>query len=475
MNGPIRRVVYAIFIGLGLLLLSTAYIQGVDAARYRTDPANSRVLIAEADKERGAIVDRNGSILAASEATSSAQRSFTRKYPLGEIAAHPIGYSTVLFGETGVEAAFSTRLRSRQDLAISDMLTAMFGGDLRPQSLRLSLDSELQRRAVAAMGDRLGAIVALDPTSGAVLAWVSRPGFDPTRIPDPAYASQVEADPTSPLVDRVRSATYPPASTFKLIVAAEAIESGLASPDTSFPDLAGLELPGSTAVLHNADGGTCAGGGEVTLEVAFIRSCNVPFADLGMSLGNGAIADRAELFGFNSPIPFGLPTVASVWPDYSADDAALAQASIGERDVRATPLQMALVAAAIANDGELMEPFLLEAVFNADGDPVEQHQPTALGRTMSPSTANTLTEMMVGVVANGTGARAAIGGIRVAGKTGTSEAGANPPAWFVGFAPADNPVIAVAIMIEGGGIDGSGGRVAAPIARALFEYWLLGR
>ncbi len=475
MNGPIRRVIYVIFIGLGLLLLSTGYIQAVASARYRTDPANSRVLIAQADKERGAIVDRAGAILAASEETSATQRSFTRKYPLGVLTSHPIGYSTVLFGESGVEAAFSARLRSRQDLAISDMLTAMFGGDLRPQSLRLSLDSTLQQLAAAGLGDRFGAIVALDPTTGAVLAWVSQPGFDPTRVPDPAYASEVENDPTSPLVDRVRSATYPPASLFKLIVAAEAIESEVATAETTFPDLRGLELPGSTAVLRNSGGDTCSGGGEVSLRTALVKSCNVPFASLAMTLGADAIGARAELFGFNRPIPFGLPTVQSVFPDYSADLAALAQAGIGERDVRATPLQMAMVAAGIANDGEVMQPFLADAVFDADGEVMEQHTPSPLGRVMSPSTANTLTEMMVGVVDSGTGTRARISGIRIAGKTGTSEAGTNPPAWFIGFAPADDPIIAVAILVEGGGVDGSGGTIAAPIARELFEYWLLER
>ncbi len=475
MNGPIRRVVYALFVGMALLLLSTTYIQAVAAPKYRSDPANSRVLIAQADKERGAIVDRNGLILATSEETSSARRSFTRKYPLGEITSHPVGYSTVLFGEAGVEAAFSDRLRSRQDLAISDMLTAMFGGDLRPQSLRLSLDATLQQVAAESLGDRLGAIVALDPKTGGILAWVSHPGFDPTRIPDPAYASAVEADPTSPLVDRARSATYPPASTFKLIVAAEAIESGVATPDTLFVDLRGLELPGSTAILRNAGGDFCAGGDDVDLRTALVRSCNIPFASLAMTLGSDAIGSRAALFGFNAPIPWGLPTLASVWPDYSGDLAALAQAGIGERDVRATPLQMALVAAGIANDGEVMLPFLLDAIFDADGEVLEQQVPRPFGRAMAPSTANALTELMVGVVERGTGTRARVSGIRVAGKTGTSEAGTNPPAWFVGFAPADEPIIALAVVVEGGGVDGSGATIAAPMARRLFEYWLLGR
>lgn len=475
MNGPIRRVVYALFVGLGLLLLSTTYIQAVAASRYRTDPANSRVLIAESEKERGAIVDRSGVILAMSEETSATRRSFTRKYPLGAVTAHPVGYSTVLFGETGIEAAFSARLRSRQDLTISDLLMAMFGRDLRPQSLRLSLDVVLQELAGEALGDRLGAVVAIDPKTGAILAWVSQPGFDPSRIPDPAYASEMEADPTAPLVDRARWATYPPASTFKLIVAAEALESGVADAETTFPDLAGLELPGSTFVLRNAGEGTCDGGGEVTLHTAIVKSCNIPLAGLAMTLGSDAIASRASLFGFGEALPFDLPTVPSVFPDYSTDPAALAQAGIGERDVRATPLQMALVAAAIANDGVVMEPFLIDAIFDSEGDPLDQTLPTALGRAMTPATADILTEMMVEVVERGTGTRARLSGVRVAGKTGTSEAGANPPAWFLGFAPADDPIIALAIVVEGGGVDGSGGTVAAPIARKLLEYWLLGR
>jgi peptidoglycan glycosyltransferase len=430
MNGPIRRVVYGLFVGLALLLVATTYIQAIASGRYRTDPANSRVLIAENSKERGSIVDRNGILLATSEESSATRRTFTRKYPLGSLTAHPIGYSTVLFGERGIEEAYSSELRSRQDLSISDILIALFGGDLRPESLRLTLDAPLQQAAADALGERPGTIVALDPATGAVLAWVVRPTYDPARITDPAYASELEGDPTSPLLDRAREALYPPASTFKLVVAAEALD-------------------------------------------AIARSCNVPFAALALQLEATAVQERAELFGFNAELPFDLDTVASVVPDHTDDPAARAQSAIGERSVRATPLQMALVAATIANGGEVLSPYLVDAVFDADGKAVEVTDPTTIGRAISTSTAAFLSEAMVLAVEEGTATRAGVGGIRIAGKTGTSEAGSNPPVWFVGFAPADNPTIAIAILVEGGGVDGSGGSIAAPMARQVFRHWLL--
>lgn len=473
MNGPIRRVVYGLFVGLALLLVATTYIQAIASGRYRTDPANSRVLIAENSKERGSIVDRNGILLATSEESSATRRTFTRKYPLGSLTAHPIGYSTVLFGERGIEEAYSSELRSRQDLSISDILIALFGGDLRPESLRLTLDAPLQQAAADALGERPGTIVALDPATGAVLAWVVRPTYDPARITDPAYASELEGDPTSPLLDRAREALYPPASTFKLVVAAEALESGLVDASSLLPDIASIQLPQTETVLRNAGGTVCANGGEISLAIAIARSCNVPFAALALQLEATAVQERAELFGFNAELPFDLDTVASVVPDHTDDPAARAQSAIGERSVRATPLQMALVAATIANGGEVLSPYLVDAVFDADGKAVEVTDPTTIGRAISTSTAAFLSEAMVLAVEEGTATRAGVSGIRIAGKTGTSEAGSNPPVWFVGFAPADNPTIAIAILVEGGGVDGSGGSIAAPMARQVFRHWLL--
>ena len=474
MNGPIRKVVYGLFVGFALLLIATTYIQAIASVRYRTDPANSRVLIAENAKERGSIVDRNGSLLATSEESSATRRNFTRKYPLGSVTAHPIGYSTVLFGERGLEQAYSDQLRSRQDLAISDILIALFGGDLRPESIRLTLDAPLQQAAADALGGRNGAIVALDPSTGAVLAWVASPTYDPTRITDPAYAGELEADPTSPLLDRAREALYPPASTFKLVVAAEALESGVVTAASLLPDIASLQLPQSESVLRNAGGSVCADGTEVSLAIAIARSCNVPFAALALQLDPTAVRDRAALFGFGAVLPFDLPTAVSDVPDHADDPAARAQSAIGERSVRATPLQMALVAAAIANDGEVPIPYLVDAIFDADGIPIDVTEPTVLSRAMSTSTASFLTEAMVLAVEEGTARRAGVSGIRIAGKTGTSEAGSNPPAWFVGFAPADDPTIAIAVLVEGGGVDGSGGSVAAPMAREVLRQWLLG-
>lgn len=380
MNGPIRRVTYGLFAAFGILMLATTYIQAVAADRYRSDPANARVLLREGGQERGAIVDRNGEVLAISVLDEGGGRTFDRTYPTNELFAHPVGYSAVLFGQTGLEKQYSSTLRSRQDLTVSDLLTRIFGGDLRPQSLRLTLDAELQRVAIEALGEQSGAVAAVNPQTGEILAYVSTPSFDPNRVSDPAYAIEIEADSSQPRLDRVANTTYPPASTFKLIVAAEALEQGF-TVDSSLPDPIVLELPESSAFLFNASQRECDGGGTVALLTALARSCNIPFAQLAMDLGADAIEERAEAFGFNTTSDLEVPTIASVFPS-NLDDAALAQSAIGERDVQASPLQMLNVVSAIANYGQLMTPYFVDAVFDADKNEVEVTRPSS---SLTPS------------------------------------------------------------------------------------------
>ncbi|MEX1286843.1 MAG: penicillin-binding protein 2 [Acidimicrobiia bacterium] len=471
MNGPIRRLTYGIFIGFGLLALATSFIQGVRADALRTDPANPRVVLSLAGKERGAILGADGSLLAVSELVEGADRRFVRRYPEGATFAWPVGHTTALFGESGLEASYSDQLRSRQDLTISDLLTAIFGGDLRPRSLGLTIDPVLQRVADEALGERRGSVIALDPTTGAVLAWVSHPSYDPQAfVADPAYARTVAEDETQPLLDRGARVLAPPASTFKLVVTAAALESGEWLPSSTLPDPAELPLPGSTAVMRNPGGGTCAGGGEVTLAESLVRSCNIPFAELAIELGSDPVVGTAEAFGWTTEIETDLPVSISPFPDPGDDLAALAQTAIGERDARATTLQMASVVATIAAGGERVRPFLVGTVFDADGGVESTTEPVVLGRAISETTAAQLTDMMEDVVARGTGSAAALPGVAVAGKTGTSETG---PVWFVGFAPVDDPTIAIAVLVTDPGPDGSGGRTAAPIARAVLAEWIL--
>ncbi len=478
MNGPIRRLAVAVMVGFGCLAIAVTVIQFLAADSLRADPRNPRVALSEAGRERGVIVDRAGVVLAESNENG---QGFVRNYPLGDLFAYPVGHVTLLFGERGLEESRADQLRSREDLTVSDVLAAALGRDLRPQSIRLTLDAALQEVARQALNGQAGAVVALDPTTGAVLAYVSSPTFDPNDLlgTDPGPGDAIAAAPGEPLLDRVAGNSYPPGSTFKLIVSAAALESGLAIPSTELPDPRELELPGSVETIENANGRVCNDGVSVTLEQALRSSCNTVFAQLGLDLGAGPIEGQAAAFGFGRDIPFEWNVLDSVFPSpgsFDFDEAGLAQSAIGERDVQATPLQMALVAAGIANNGVIMRPQLVDAVFDADGNEVEVFEPLAWQNATSPATALLLAEMMEGVVASGTGTRAAVPGVRVAGKTGTAENENGPPhAWFVGFAPIENPRIALAVVVESGGDAGeaaSGGSVAAPIARALFEYWL---
>jgi penicillin-binding protein A len=483
-NGPIRRLAIGLFVGLAVLVGTVSWIQAIAADTYRSDPRNARQAIAQAGKERGLIVAADGTVLAESLPDEADSRQFMRVYPEGPVFAHTVGYTSSLVGDGGLEAAYVDELRSRRDLTFSDIVAAILGRDLRPRSIRLTLDADLQRAAFEALGDRSGAIVALDPSTGAVLAMVSRPSFDPASLEGAEAAENWQAlldDPDRPLADRATRELYPPGSTFKTVVAAAAIDVGVATPDTMFEDVRELPLPGSTATISNYGGSLCGDGTEVSLMRGFIRSCNTVFANLAMQVGAADLGIMAEALGFNRELEFPWDVAESNFPaeELEEDDAALAQSGLGERDVRATPLQMAMVAAAIANDGVVMQPYLVDEMFDADGDTVAETQPEELGRAMEPSTAETLEQMMERVVTEGTGTAATVPGVRVAGKTGTAQAGegASYP-WFVAYAPIESPAIALAVMFEpvpATGESDTGGRVAAPVAGELIAGWLENR
>lgn len=484
MNGPIRRLAIGLFVAFFILLGSVTWIQAVAADTYRNDSRNTRQAISQAGKERGVIVSSEGTVLAESVPDEADPRRFVRTYPEGPIFAHVVGYTSRLVGDAGLESAYVDDLRSRRDLTISDLVSAVLGRDLRPRSIRLTLDAALQKAAYEALGDRSGAVVALDPQTGAVLAMVSTPSFDPASLEGPEAAANWEAllaDPANPLSDRATRELFAPGSTFKTVVAAAAIEVGVADPDTTFDDPQEFQLPGSTATVSNFGGGLCGDGESVTLMRAFIRSCNTVFADLAIQVGAPDIAVMAEALGFNQTFDFPWDVAESAFPEgrLSNDDAALGQSGLGERDVRATPLQMAMVAAAVANNGTVMQPYLVDQIFNSDGEPVDQTDPTRLSEAMSPETAFVLTEMMERVVTEGTGTAATVPGVRVGGKTGTASApgGASYP-WFIGFAPIESPSIALAVVLEPQAETGesdTGGRVAAPIAGDLIAQWLESR
>ena len=480
MNGPIRRLAIGAFGAMGALLLAVTWFQVVQADDLRSDPRNPRPALSERGKERGVIVTTDGTIVAESVQRSD-QRDFERVYPFGEVFAHAVGYTSFRFGNTGLEAVYADELRSRRDLTISDLLAAVLGRDLRPESIEITIDPELQLAAFEALGRNRGAVIALDPRTGAVLALVSKPSFDPEALTadnSAEYRESLLNDETRPLIDRSTEELFPPGSTFKTVVTATAIDTGFAEPSTVFDDPTELALPGSTATISNFDDRPCSDGPTATLLQAFVRSCNTIFGDLAMRLGAEEIGITSEALGFNQDLDFAWSVPEAVWPteDLVDDPAALAQSGIGERDVRATPLHMALVAATIANGGVTPDPYIVQRVFDADGRTVEETTPSELGRAMAPETASLLAQMMERVVTGGTGRRAAVPEVRVAGKTGTASSPSGfPHSWFIGFAPVDAPSIAIAVLVEGSpeaGENASGGTVAAPIASDVIETWL---
>ncbi|HEY7582169.1 MAG TPA: penicillin-binding transpeptidase domain-containing protein [Acidimicrobiia bacterium] len=459
----------------------TTWVQVVAADTYRLDPRNARFNLTQTGKERGLIVSSDGVVLARSDPDPATTGSFIRSYPEGAVFANVVGYSSLLFGEQGIERAYSSDLRSRRDFTISDLLSVVLGRDLRPQNLQLNLDASLQRLAYQALGGQAGAVVALDPLTGSVRALVTSPSYDPAQLLGTDAANRYQVlldDPARPLSDRATRELYPPGSTFKTVVAAAAIDSGIATQETTFADPAQFPLPGSTAVIENAGGGPCNNGTSTTLLQAFVRSCNTTFARIAIETGAGSIGDIAQRIGFNREIPFPWPVAESAFATsvLADDDAALGQSGIGERDVRTTPLLMAMVAAAVANQGTVMVPNLVARIFDSDGNEVETIEPSVLDTAFTPETAFMMSQMMERVVTEGTGRQAAVPGIRVAGKTGTSTGvEGRPHAWFIGFAPVDAPTIAVAVFVEAGGNIGenaSGGSVAAPIASQLISGWL---
>ncbi len=486
MNAPLRRMAWAIIIGFAVLVAATVWIQAIAGPGYRDDPRNPRLVTWRVGRERGAIVTADAAVVARSDPNPIDPQTFTRVYPDDHLNAHTVGYVSVLFGSRGLERTRESDLVSHRDSTISGLLNAVLGGDPRPRGLRLTIDEELQRTAVEALDGERGSIIAIDPATGAVLASASTPGFDPNALvgPDAGLAGkQLEEDPAQPLLHRTIGTTYPPGSSFKIITTAAALETGVAGPASEFDDPVELDLPGTSATIHNYDDDVCVDGTSVSLADAFVRSCNTTFAELGMAVGGEALAETAEAFGFNQEIPYDLPVLASAFPepqDFADDPPAVAQNALGQRDVRATPMQMGIVAAAVANEGNIMVPYVVGDVFTHDGKIESTTEPEQWRRAVSPATAAILTDLMEQAVISGTGRNAAVPGIRVAGKTGTAQVtGSAPDVWFIGFAPVDpepgERQIAVAVVLEDGGPAGetaSGGSIAAPIAAKLFESYL---
>ena len=486
MNAPLRKVALACLVLFGLLLVNVNYVQTLKASSYRNDTRNGRTLLRTFQHERGPIVLSSGAggaaAVAVDKATPKDRFKFLRTYPHGPLYAAVTGFSSFVYGATGIERAENPVLSGESDQLLVRRLSDYVTGR-QPEGGRvvLTLRQAAQQAAFAGLQGKRGAAVALDPRTGAVLAMVSTPSYNPAQLSSHdsakirAYYSQLHKDSADPLLNRALQQTYPPGSTFKILTSAAALSSGKFTPDTRIPAPRELVLPQTTSTLKNFGGESCGDGTTDTLADAFKISCNTAFGQLGLDLGQNALREQARKFGFGDDslsVPMGV--APSVFPD-SLNPPQEAQSAIGQYDVRVTPLQMAMIAAGVANGGDVMRPYLVREIQGPDLSRLGQTDPAVYrSNAISRPVADQLTAMMELVVASGTGTAAQIPGVRVAGKTGTAQhaVGEAPHAWFVGFAPANDPQVAVAVVVEDGGNAGSeatGGLVAAPIARDIMR------
>lgn len=486
MNRPLRRMGAVVMVLFGLLLVNVNYLQVVDAGDLRGRDGNSRTILSEYGRERGPILV-DGKEIAASTPTKD-QLQFLREYSSGPLYAHATGFYSFVYGATGIERAANRVLAGTDDrLFVGRLASLLTGRHAQGGAVSLTLNPAAQKAAADGLKGRRGAVVALDPSTGAVLALVSSPTYDPNVLSShegakiQAAYDKLTKDEDEPLLDRAINQTYPPGSTFKIVTLAAALSSGRYKPTDPVPGPARLDLPQTTASLPNEDGRQCTAGSDITtLTTALQRSCNTTFGAVGLALGGDALREQAQKFGFGTDLAIPLKVSTSVFPEV-LNQPQTAQSAIGQFDVRSTPLQMAMVAAGVADDGVVMKPYLVAQVQGPDLQVLDRTEPEALSTAVSPDVAAQMRAMLVGVVDKGTGSNAKIAGTVVAGKTGTAQQGAGrkPHAWFVSFAPAgpgEVATVAVAVVLEdgGGATQVSGNRLAAPIARKVMQAVLGG-
>lgn len=479
MNKGITRLFIVGLVLFAALIVNVTYLQFFRAGALKKDPANHRPLVQQLRVKRGLILGFDGSIIAGR--VRRAGGIYQRTYPQGPVAPQLVGYDTVQFGLSGLEQSMNPYLSGTSPkLGPRTLLDQILGKPPRGANVKLTLVPAVQKVAQQALGSQLGAIVALDPRTGALIAAASTPSYDPAAlsVPDPRAVQRawnvLAKDPNHPLLDRATQGLYPPGSSFKVVTATAALDTGMFTPQSTFDDTG----------IYNVYGGKVTNfGGEVfganTLTQALTFSINTTFAKVGVKLGQATLTDYMLRYGFYQIPPLELP-VGAVLPsgrygggkplatDAPMDPLAVAWMAVGQEQLLATPLQMALVAAGVANGGALMKPYTVQEVVDAHGDVVQSARPAVWHQVMSSQTAATLNTMMQDVVNAGTGTAAALQGIQVAGKTGTAEKGngANQ-AWFIAFAPADAPRVAVAVTIEN--TPATGGEVAAPLAAQVLR------
>ena len=471
MNRSIRRVaVVAAFMIVALLVNITAsYLLRADSLN--NNPQNRRVREAQFAQPRGAILVGNTPVVQSKPATG--RFPYTRAYSNGAMYAPVSGYFSFVYGRNKLEQFYNAQLTGTHDSqALARLMDQLWGRQPEGASVQTTINAKAQQAAWNALRGRKGAVVAIDYTTGAILAYVSTPSYDPALLASSNLDATQKAwkelndDPNRPMSDRAGREIYPPGSSFKLVTAAAALEAGW-TPSTKVDSPSELTLPGTSTKMRNS--GPC-GGAKVSLEQALRVSCNTAFANVGLTLGQEALQAQAERFGFNSNFGGDVNSATSGFPS-DLDKAQLAMSSIGQYNVTASPLQMAVVAGAIANDGLVMRPYFVSEVRRADLSLVSANGPVSEGQAVSVTSAQQLQQMMQTVVRSGTGTRAQVSGLTVGGKTGTAQSDKSraPYAWFTGY--ATQPHVAICVFVEDAGSneDQSGGRTAAPIFAAVLK------
>ncbi len=482
MNKPIRTMsIVSLALFLALLVNST-YLQYLKADELNSRNDNKRVRDAEFSRERGAILVRGTSI--AESKPVDDEFEYQRQYPQPKKYAHLTGYYSYTYGRNAVELTQNDILSGSDPRLFVNRVVDMFGNN-QPKGgdVTLTINPKAQTAAydgMRALGENVkGSVVALDPSTGEILAMVSSPSYNPSGLSSHKMSTitdawdRLDSDPSRPMVNRGIQEILPPGSTFKLVTAAAALSSGQYDPDSMVPGGARLDLPQTDTDLVNESGGSC-GSEKITLTQALEVSCNVSFGYLGLTLGGDTLREQAEKFGFGETYLDDLNGQAESRFPENPDEPQTALSAIGQFDVAATPLQMAMVTAGIANGGTVMKPYLVDEVRSPNLDVLDKTDPEPLSNAVSSSVARDLTEMMVSVVDRGTATPAQIPGMDVAGKTGTAQSAPDRPpyAWFVSFAPADDPKVAVAVLVEDAGVARdaiSGSGLAAPIAKRVME------
>jgi peptidoglycan glycosyltransferase len=473
LNRQIAWLFGFILVLFAVLAVFTSRWSVLQADDLKNEPLNRRPLLEQQQVPRGTILASDGTRLTANRSIGTRQtKRYYRVYPQNDLFAATVGYSYVSSGDSGLEKKYNDELSGTNDKQLSSFIQQLGGGPKEGDDLRTHLDPAVQQEATAALGAQAGAIVALDPSNGDVLAMVDYPTFDPNKVPQ--QLRQLNKGIGGSLLNRATQAQYPPGSTMKVVTSAAALDTGLYKPDSFVNGRDGVVISG--VPLHNYGGENF---GAISLTDALTNSVNTVYGQIGEKLGKRTMLKYMRRFGFQAQPPIDLPSsqvapsgvLKPPRPLTAADTWDVGRVAIGqEPHLFVTPLQMAMVAAAVGNKGRLMQPHIGDKVIAPDGRTREDIRPHEQSTVMSESAASDLAGMMTNVVKSGTGTGGALQGIQVAGKTGTAD---NPNggnyAWFIAFAPVDNPKVAVAVVVEKTQQSQTGGEVAAPIAARVMR------